>query len=273
MQPNEQHKQCSPVDPVINTWMCCCTYSYHILLHHALFCSVAFFLRQIINSFFLASCDLSLFPCLSLLSTLSPLRLCRFSISYTLTLFFLSYAHPFLPPTFSHLSELNTCIMHGEGKAVRRPACANNVQRKQDSVGGIGGGRKKINPLQCGNILQNNNKNPPNLTLHCWRSKCATRKIFYYIINITITIISLLRLNYIKFSCMFSTLFCCVNWNPVSWLKSHSMWLCSNNIVSTESKGLQMSTHGSTSSLMNYCYSWWCVECGSMIWNVYKVQN
>lgn len=37
--------------------------------------------------------------------------------------------------------------MHGEGKAVRRPACANNAQRKQDS------GEKQSSPVQ--------EKNPP----------------------------------------------------------------------------------------------------------------
>lgn len=46
---------------------------------------------------------------------------------------------PFFPPSAlsslsptispSHLSDLNTCIMHGEGKAVRRPACANNAPK------------------------------------------------------------------------------------------------------------------------------------------------
>lgn len=45
---------------------------------------------------------------------------------------------------------------------------------------------------------------------------------------------------------------------------------------STESKtesGLETSTRGSRAPLMNYCYSWLCVECGSMILNVNKVRN
>lgn len=55
--------------------------------------------------------------------------LCSFSISYPFPSFSLPHSHPFLPPSFSHLSDLNTCIMHGEGKAVRRPACANNAPK------------------------------------------------------------------------------------------------------------------------------------------------
>lgn len=47
------------------------------------------------------------------------------------SLFFLPHLPLFLPPPLSpsHLSDLNACIMHGEGKASRRPACANNAPK------------------------------------------------------------------------------------------------------------------------------------------------
>lgn len=44
-----------------------------------------------------------------------------------------SYSHHFLPPSFYYLPDLNTCIMHSEGKTVGRPVCASNTTSKQDS--------------------------------------------------------------------------------------------------------------------------------------------
>lgn len=44
-----------------------------------------------------------------------------------------SYSHHFLPPSFYYLPDLNTCIMHSEGKTVGRPVCASNTTSQQDS--------------------------------------------------------------------------------------------------------------------------------------------
>ena len=84
---------------------------------------------------------------LSLLSSLSPPKRCSFSITSPLILLFLLWYNPsFLLSSLSHLSVSNTCIMHGEGKAARRPACANSSQRKQHS----GRMKKKKSPPQEG---------------------------------------------------------------------------------------------------------------------------
>lgn len=112
-------------------------------------------------TFFLHLLMFRSFPPLSLLSTESPLK--RWSYPFP-AFFFLSYSHPFLPPSFSHLSDSYTCIMHGERKTVKRPACANNSQCKQHS------GEKTP---RCWEILPRNPRTP---MLHCCRNSCAMGK-------------------------------------------------------------------------------------------------
>lgn len=125
MQPNQQHKQCVPVSPVItvnkfNTWMCCRTYTNRIHRTHLT-------LLRYSPSPFLVQLPLCLLPLILysfpprslLLSTPSPPTLGSPLLFPTLFFptSFLSHTLPFLPPSFSHLSDLNTCIMHGEGES------------------------------------------------------------------------------------------------------------------------------------------------------------
>lgn len=85
---------------------------------------------------------LSLYLSISLLCTLSPHFCCVFfnsSATFSITTIPLSlfFSPPVLlltlsppPPPLSHLSDLNTCIMYGEGRAVGRAGFANNAQCK-----------------------------------------------------------------------------------------------------------------------------------------------
>lgn len=87
--------------------------------------------------------------------------------------------------------------MHGEGEAARRPACANNAQRKQDS------GKKKI----LSSVGKFDQKNPPKSIVTLLQKELChqqtEKSVFTAYTNLTITILSLLRLNVIKYSCMF----------------------------------------------------------------------
>jgi len=118
MQPNKQHKKkCAPVDPVItvnkfNTWMCCCTYSIYINQS----CLTLFF-SDVFSPCYIIT---SLFPGVFWSFALSPRSPRHPVASKALRLFYSLpvplYSHPFLPAYFTHLSDLSTCIMHGEGK-------------------------------------------------------------------------------------------------------------------------------------------------------------
>lgn len=146
------NKQCAPADPVItvnkfNTWMCCCTYANQIHKSslalslspsHSLFllCVPSPFLGC--QKFFFFPGHLMIFHSSLHLPHPSPLsapyhiqRSAAFLFPTPLPPFFSPSALSSLSPTISpsHLSDLNTCIMHGEGKAVRRPACANNAPK------------------------------------------------------------------------------------------------------------------------------------------------
>lgn len=160
------NKQCAPADPVItvnkfNTRMCCCTYANQIhksslaislslpLIHFFSYVCLLHF-WDVRNSSFFQGILWSFAPSLHHPHP-SPLsapyhiqRSAAFLFPTPLPPFFFPSALSSPSPTISpsHLSDLNTCIMHGEGKAVRRPI---TPQSKQDSGGKE---KKKTSPAQ-----------------------------------------------------------------------------------------------------------------------------
>lgn len=132
MQPNHQQINNVPQRTLLSLWISSthgCA-AAHTLIIFSL--SISFFSPSpflVCQKFFLILRSFTPSP-LSLFSALfHTQRSAAFLFPTPLVLFFLPHSHPFLPPSFSHLSDLNTCIMHGEGKAVRRPACANNAPK------------------------------------------------------------------------------------------------------------------------------------------------